>query len=177
MPQMFWRIVTFSHQVKLVVFHTIVFMWDLLGSLAEKYEHMEILQWDKCVVMFLLLVLMGTCFYCLDNCFPCCFFYLQVSIACPERMEPITKVSHIPPSRWALVCSLCKLKTGACIQVHTCSVVTLCGVFMWERQFRFCILFFLRSEVHYNADDHWVDAYFFIAVHSHISSQAQRFRS
>ncbi|NXC20796.1 JADE3 protein, partial [Corythaeola cristata] len=39
-----------------------------------------------------------------------------VSIACPERMEPITKVSHIPPSRWALVCSLCKLKTGACIQ-------------------------------------------------------------
>lgn len=42
---------------------------------------------------------------------------LQVSIACPERMEPITKVSHIPPSRWSLICSLCKLKTGACIQV------------------------------------------------------------
>ncbi|KAI9520534.1 Protein Jade-3, partial [Dissostichus eleginoides] len=42
-----------------------------------------------------------------------------VSIACPERMEPITKVSHIPPSRWSLICSLCKWKTGACIQ---CSV-------------------------------------------------------
>lgn len=52
-------------------------------------------------------------------------FYFQVSIACPERMEPITKVSHIPPSRWALVCSLCKLKTGACIQVRTCLPVTL----------------------------------------------------
>lgn len=45
--------------------------------------------------------------------------HLQVSIACPERMEPITKVSHIPPSRWSLICSLCKLKTGACIQVNT----------------------------------------------------------
>lgn len=53
------------------------------------------------------------------------FVCLQVSIACPERMEPITKVSHIPPSRWALVCSLCKLKTGACIQVRTCPMVTL----------------------------------------------------
>nr|XP_020459175.1 protein Jade-3 isoform X2 [Monopterus albus] len=45
--------------------------------------------------------------------------WAHVSIACPERMEPITKVSHIPPSRWSLICSLCKLKTGACIQ---CSV-------------------------------------------------------
>lgn len=45
------------------------------------------------------------------------FSQLQVSIACPERMEPITKVSHIPSSRWSLICSLCKLKTGACIQV------------------------------------------------------------
>ncbi|XP_066562167.1 protein Jade-3 isoform X2 [Amia ocellicauda] len=49
----------------------------------------------------------------------CALWIPEVSIACPERMEPITKVSHIPPSRWALVCSLCKLKTGACIQ---CSV-------------------------------------------------------
>lgn len=46
------------------------------------------------------------------------YSFVQVSIACPERMEPITKVSHIPPSRWALVCNLCKLKTGACIQVR-----------------------------------------------------------
>nr|XP_055195072.1 protein Jade-3 isoform X2 [Nyctereutes procyonoides] len=48
----------------------------------------------------------------------CALWIPEVSIACPERMEPITKVSHIPPSRWALVCNLCKLKTGACIQVR-----------------------------------------------------------
>lgn len=33
-------------------------------------------------------------------------------------MEPITKVSHIPSSRWALVCSLCNEKVGASIQVN-----------------------------------------------------------
>ncbi|XP_068448915.1 protein Jade-3 [Clinocottus analis] len=49
----------------------------------------------------------------------CALWIPEVSIACPERMEPITKVSHIPPSRWSLICSLCKWKTGACIQ---CSV-------------------------------------------------------
>lgn len=41
----------------------------------------------------------------------------QVSIGCPEKMEPITKVSHIPASRWALACSLCREHTGTCIQV------------------------------------------------------------
>lgn len=43
----------------------------------------------------------------------------QVSIGCPEKMEPITKISHIPASRWALSCSLCKECTGTCIQVHS----------------------------------------------------------
>ncbi|XP_029564225.1 protein Jade-3-like [Salmo trutta] len=54
----------------------------------------------------------------------CALWIPEVSIACPERMEPITKVSHIPPSRWSLICSLCKLKTGACIQcsVKNCTV-------------------------------------------------------
>lgn len=33
-------------------------------------------------------------------------------------MEPITKVSHIPASRWALSCSLCREHTGTCIQVY-----------------------------------------------------------
>lgn len=33
-------------------------------------------------------------------------------------MEPITKISHIPASRWALSCSLCKECTGTCIQVR-----------------------------------------------------------
>ncbi|XP_023679754.1 protein Jade-3-like isoform X2 [Paramormyrops kingsleyae] len=54
----------------------------------------------------------------------CALWIPEVSIACPERMEPITKVSHIPPSRWSLICSLCKLKMGACIQcsVKSCTV-------------------------------------------------------
>ncbi|XP_056664524.1 protein Jade-3 isoform X3 [Monodelphis domestica] len=54
----------------------------------------------------------------------CALWIPEVSIACPERMEPITKVSHIPPSRWSLVCSLCKLKTGACIQCSVKSCIT-----------------------------------------------------
>ncbi|XP_053709625.1 protein Jade-3 [Synchiropus splendidus] len=54
----------------------------------------------------------------------CALWIPEVSIACPERMEPITKVSHIPPSRWSLICSLCKMKTGACIQcsVKNCTI-------------------------------------------------------
>ncbi|XP_029447998.1 protein Jade-1 isoform X2 [Rhinatrema bivittatum] len=49
----------------------------------------------------------------------CALWIPEVSIGSPEKMEPITKVSHIPSSRWALVCSLCSEKIGACIQ---CSV-------------------------------------------------------
>ncbi|XP_005871047.1 PREDICTED: protein Jade-3 [Myotis brandtii] len=56
----------------------------------------------------------------------CALWIPEVSIGCPERMEPITKISHIPPSRWALVCYLCKVKTGACIQ---CSVKTCTTAF------------------------------------------------
>lgn len=43
----------------------------------------------------------------------------QVSIGNPEKMEPITNVSHIPSNRWALICCICKEKTGACIQVES----------------------------------------------------------
>ncbi|RXM30711.1 Protein Jade-1 [Acipenser ruthenus] len=46
----------------------------------------------------------------------CALWIPEVSIGSPEKMEPITKVSHIPNSRWALVCHLCKEKSGACIQ-------------------------------------------------------------
>uniref|UniRef100_A0A8C6SY60 Jade family PHD finger 2 n=1 Tax=Neogobius melanostomus TaxID=47308 RepID=A0A8C6SY60_9GOBI len=46
----------------------------------------------------------------------CALWIPEVSIGCPEKMEPITKVSHIPSSRWALSCSLCKEHTGTCIQ-------------------------------------------------------------
>ncbi|KAM9329357.1 protein Jade-1 [Gastrophryne carolinensis] len=49
----------------------------------------------------------------------CALWVPEVSIGSPEKMEPITKVSHIPSSRWALICSLCNDKVGACIQ---CSI-------------------------------------------------------
>ncbi|XP_072261923.1 protein Jade-1 isoform X2 [Pyxicephalus adspersus] len=48
----------------------------------------------------------------------CALWIPEVSIGSPEKMEPITKVSHIPSSRWALICSLCNEKAGACIQVR-----------------------------------------------------------
>ncbi|XP_043401497.1 protein Jade-1 isoform X5 [Chelonia mydas] len=48
----------------------------------------------------------------------CALWIPEVSIGSPEKMEPITKVSHIPSSRWALVCSLCNEKIGASIQVR-----------------------------------------------------------
>ncbi|XP_039256142.2 uncharacterized protein LOC120332878 [Styela clava] len=50
----------------------------------------------------------------------CALWIPEINIADPDRMEPITKVSHIPSSRWALVCTVCKERNiGACIQ---CSV-------------------------------------------------------
>lgn len=51
----------------------------------------------------------------------CVLWIPEVSIGCAERMEPITKISAIPPSRWNLICILCRERTGACIQ---CSVKT-----------------------------------------------------
>ncbi|XP_041668772.1 protein Jade-1 [Cheilinus undulatus] len=46
----------------------------------------------------------------------CALWIPEVSIGNPEKMEPITNVSQIPSNRWALICCLCKEKTGACIQ-------------------------------------------------------------
>ncbi|XP_061699422.1 protein Jade-1 isoform X2 [Syngnathoides biaculeatus] len=46
----------------------------------------------------------------------CALWIPEVSIGNPEKMEPITNVSHIPSNRWALNCCLCKEKMGACIQ-------------------------------------------------------------
>lgn len=54
----------------------------------------------------------------------CALWIPEVSIGCPEKMEPITKISHIPASRWALSCSLCKECTGTCIQCSTPSCLT-----------------------------------------------------
>ncbi|XP_078267508.1 protein Jade-1 isoform X2 [Rhinoraja longicauda] len=54
----------------------------------------------------------------------CALWIPEVSIGCPEKMEPITKVSHIPASRWALPCSLCVERTGTCIQCSKASCIT-----------------------------------------------------
>lgn len=51
----------------------------------------------------------------------CALWIPEVSIGCVDRMEPITKISNIPQSRWALICVLCRERVGACIQ---CSVKT-----------------------------------------------------
>lgn len=51
----------------------------------------------------------------------CALWIPEVSIGCVDRMEPITKISSIPQSRWALLCVLCRERVGACIQ---CSVKT-----------------------------------------------------
>ncbi|KAJ8276736.1 hypothetical protein COCON_G00084880 [Conger conger] len=53
----------------------------------------------------------------------CALWIPEVSIGCPEKMEPITKVSHIPASRWALSCSLCREHTGTCIQCSMASCI------------------------------------------------------
>lgn len=51
----------------------------------------------------------------------CALWIPEVSIGSVDRMEPITKISSIPASRWALLCVLCRERLGACIQ---CSVKT-----------------------------------------------------
>ena len=54
----------------------------------------------------------------------CALWIPEVSIGCVEKMEPITKISSIPSSRWNLLCVLCKDRVGSCIQcsVKTCKV-------------------------------------------------------
>lgn len=51
----------------------------------------------------------------------CALWIPEVSIGSVDRMEPITKISSIPKSRWDLNCVLCRERVGACIQ---CSVKT-----------------------------------------------------
>nr|XP_002739187.2 PREDICTED: protein Jade-3-like [Saccoglossus kowalevskii] len=61
----------------------------------------------------------------------CSLWIPEVSIGCVEKMEPITRISQIPSSRWALICNICRERTGACIQccVKTCKTAyhVTCG--------------------------------------------------
>ncbi|XP_076467534.1 uncharacterized protein LOC143298551 [Babylonia areolata] len=49
----------------------------------------------------------------------CALWIPEVGFGDPDKVEPVTKISHIPPSRWSLTCCLCKEREGACIQ---CSI-------------------------------------------------------
>ncbi|XP_071238901.1 protein Jade-1 [Salvelinus alpinus] len=55
----------------------------------------------------------------------CALWIPEVSTGNPEKMEPITNMSHIPSNRWALTCCLCKDQTGACIQCSAKSCQTV----------------------------------------------------
>ncbi|KAL8622154.1 hypothetical protein ACOMHN_052956 [Nucella lapillus] len=49
----------------------------------------------------------------------CALWIPEVGFGDPDKVEPVIKISHIPPSRWSLTCCVCKDRVGACIQ---CSV-------------------------------------------------------
>jgi len=46
----------------------------------------------------------------------CAFWIPEVNIGNPSLMEPITDVEKVPPSRWKLLCYICKQDMGASIQ-------------------------------------------------------------
>ncbi|KAK4938616.1 hypothetical protein LTR10_020967 [Elasticomyces elasticus] len=46
----------------------------------------------------------------------CATWIPEVTIGNPSLMEPITDVEKVPPSRWKLVCYICKQEMGASIQ-------------------------------------------------------------
>ncbi|KAL2098461.1 hypothetical protein ACEWY4_004941 [Coilia grayii] len=63
----------------------------------------------------------------------CALWIPEVSIGNPEKMEPITNISHIPSNRLALSCCLCKDRTGACIQCSAKSCRTAFHVTCGQR--------------------------------------------
>lgn len=54
----------------------------------------------------------------------CALWIPEVGIQNHVYMEPIEVSSMIPRSRWKLVCSICKVKRGACIQCHKTTCFT-----------------------------------------------------
>jgi hypothetical protein len=89
----------------------------------------------------------------------CALWIPEVSIGCVEKMEPITKISKIPPSRWNLVCVLCKERVGSCIQV---------GAFLIN--FSFCF-----RNVHYiHYFNVYVHTYFFLVFGQNLQGSLPR---
>ena len=46
----------------------------------------------------------------------CALWIPETSFGNPLKLEPITNINKISTSRWQLTCSLCKIKTGCCVQ-------------------------------------------------------------
>uniref|UniRef100_A0A673N4J3 Protein Jade-2-like n=1 Tax=Sinocyclocheilus rhinocerous TaxID=307959 RepID=A0A673N4J3_9TELE len=88
-------------------------------GLGIEYDEIQDSSMSKnCYILPSLIRSLIVLFDVLTGCFLTCVVSMssKVSIGCPEKMEPITKVSHIPASRWALSCGLCREHTGTCIQ-------------------------------------------------------------
>lgn len=56
----------------------------------------------------------------------CALWIPELTIGNSILMEPIENIGAIPKERWKLVCSICKLESGACIQ---CSYRRCCTAF------------------------------------------------
>jgi NuA3 HAT complex component NTO1 len=56
----------------------------------------------------------------------CALWIPELTIGNSILMEPIDNIGAIPKERWKLVCSICKIQTGACIQ---CSDQRCCTAF------------------------------------------------
>uniref|UniRef100_UPI00358F99E2 protein Jade-1-like isoform X2 n=1 Tax=Myxine glutinosa TaxID=7769 RepID=UPI00358F99E2 len=53
----------------------------------------------------------------------CALWIPEVSIGCAEKMEPVLRLSQVPPARRALLCCICHKHVGACIQCSDWSCV------------------------------------------------------
>ncbi|CAE7074932.1 unnamed protein product [Rhizoctonia solani] len=54
----------------------------------------------------------------------CAIWVPECVLGNPTFMEPIENTDKIPKQRWKLVCSICKIKQGACIQCNKSTCVT-----------------------------------------------------
>ncbi|CAE6475902.1 unnamed protein product [Rhizoctonia solani] len=54
----------------------------------------------------------------------CAIWVPECVLGNPTFMEPIENTDKIPKQRWKLVCSICKVKQGACIQCNKSTCVT-----------------------------------------------------
>ncbi|CAE6377360.1 unnamed protein product [Rhizoctonia solani] len=64
----------------------------------------------------------------------CAIWVPECVLGNPTFMEPIENTDKIPKQRWKLVCSICKVKQGACIQCNKSTCVTAFHVSCARRQ-------------------------------------------